>query len=578
MCGILASVGVRDTFHHRLLDSLRKRGPDGLGFWSNARVHLGHTRLRIIGLHSGADEPLENDRFVLVYNGEIYNFLELQHKVEQALGRRLRRVNDAQVLLEAWTLWGHAVLNELEGFWAFVIYDKEARTLTLVRDQLGIKPLYYWHDANGVCVSSMLRTILETVSTRPELDLAALSEYCAYQFTFGDKTFLKQIRKVLPGHRVTVRVDDLSLEDVCYEEIFAPAAAPPRLTDAAWIEETRALLKECVFSSTISDIAFTTTCSGGIDSSAITRITQPEVAYHCNFADPQCNETFFAQRVVQDVPTRLMVVNAQERFNLVERLTDIVEDFDELCIGSVILPLDDLLTQVKRRFKVLLVGSGGDELFGGYVRYQITQGECTHLNYRDLFRQVNKFTDPVRRFEMCHLKGDTSVYAFYDQDVAHGAFRDEFDRCGQGEADPMRTVLRFDARNFLPGLLTIDDRMCGRHSLEGRPSLLHQRLVRHMQQADTTDFMKNGELKYLFKKVLEGILPESVIYRKDKMGFTTPIGDFVNDNADRIREQITTSRFRHLYRLNKFTFTAQTKFSREVFGLLILDLWLNRYL
>lgn len=575
MCGILLSAGVRETFHHRLLDSLRKRGPDGLGFWSNGRVHMGHTRLRIIGLHAGADEPLENDDFVLIYNGEIYNFLEIKERLQRETGVMLAQANDAQVLLAAWTVWGEAVLPMMTGFWAFALYDKKRHRVILVRDQLGIKPLYYWRSAEGICAASMLRTVLESVALPRDLDYDALSEYCVYQFTFGDKTFIKQVKKVLPGHLVTVELDTMVVEERCYEAIFDSPEGEMRRVDGAWLEETRALLKECVLDSTISDTPFTSFCSGGIDSSAITRIAAPEMAYHCNFSDSQCNETFFAQQVVKNTPIRLFTVNAQEHFNLVERLTDIVADFDELCIGSVILPLDNLMEQVKRRYKVVLIGTGGDELFGGYVRYQITMGSCNQNSYRDLFRKVDRLADPADRFEMCHRKGDSDIFSFITPGV-RDAFRNEFAYCHNG-GGLMRTMLRFDARNFLPGLLTIDDRMCGRHSLEGRPSYLHQRLVRHLQQVEAGDFVREGELKKVMKTLVSDVLPDSVVHRPDKMGFTTPVGDFVNRSADQIREQIVNSRFRHLYRLKRVNFTSQTKFSREVFGLLMLDLWLNRY-
>jgi asparagine synthetase B (glutamine-hydrolysing) len=138
-------------------------------------------------------------------------------------------------------------------------------------------------------------------------------------------------------------------------------------------------------------------------------------------------------------------------------------------------------------------------------------------------------------------------------------------------------MLRFDRRFFLSGLLNIDDKMCGRHSLESRPSLLHQRLVRHVNAVQPAELLSNAELKPVLRRVGEGILPRSVLHRTDKMGFTTPIGTFVNASAGRIREQIANSPFRDLYDLKKLSFTAETKFSREIFGLLMLDLWLNEY-
>ncbi|HZU28934.1 MAG TPA: asparagine synthase (glutamine-hydrolyzing) [Bryobacteraceae bacterium] len=574
MCGILATRGIDSPFHHGLVRGLRRRGPDAIGFWADRNLSMAHTRLSIIGLDDLGTQPMEDERHVIAYNGELYNFLEIKNRLLRA-GEVLRGSSDTEVLLHAWTRWGPDILTDLVGFWAFVVYDKKEHKLTLVRDQLGIKPLYYWHNEQFTCVSSLLRTVLDVVGQSPELDFEAMSEYVTYQFTFGDKTFCKHVKKVLPGHYVEIDLNTGALTDTCYEDILNPDDHGTRRMTPELIEETRELLIQCCQQSTISDTSFTSFCSGGMDSSLITSITQPEVAYHCNYSDPDCNETFFAREVVKDLPTRLMVVNAQESFDLIQRLKSIVEDFDELTIGSVILPLDDLLTQVKRRYKVILTGSGGDELFAGYVRYQLAMGQCFQDSYRALYERMRDVPEVADRFEMTHRKGNTKLYAFYDSSVEN-TFRSHFDSCRNGGND-LHTMLTFDRRYFLSGLLNIDDKLCGRHSLESRPSFLHQALVRHVLRINPEDLMARHELKYLLKSVAENILPESVVRRTDKMGFTTPVGTFINSSAHIIREQITGSRFSSLYNLKSVHFTAETKFSRETFGMLMLDLWLNRY-
>jgi len=573
VCGILVASGLDRPFHHRLLRSLKKRGPDEIGFWGDERVQLAHTRLSIIGLDERGTEPLESETHVLVFNGEIYNFNAIADRLRRD-GVKVSGANDAEVLLQAWSHWGARVLPELAGFWAFVVYDKRRGTLTLVRDQFGVKPLYYAVHNGQVVVSSLMKTIAECVPEVRELDYAAISEYCRYQFTFGDKTFFRHVRKVLPGHTVHVDLEAGTVTSEAYEDILAQPTDRARLDDD-WIAETRELMRECVLESTISDTSFTTFCSGGIDSSLITRIAEPELAYHCNYSDPECNETFYAQQVIEGTPERLFVVNAQEQFDLVQRLDDIVGDFDEMSIGSVILPLDDLLAQVRRRYKVILTGTGGDELFAGYVRYQLVLGECYQDSYRALFNRMRHVEGPSARFEMTHSKGDPHLYRFYQPEVEQ-TFHDAFDACLQ-DSTPLEAMLRFDRRYFLQGLLNIDDKMCGRHSLESRPSFLHQRFVRHVNRLDARALLSNGELKPVLRQLAGGILPKSVLHRTDKMGFTTPIGTFVNQSSGRIREQLTASRFRDLYDLRKMNLTAETKFSREVFGLLMLDLWLNRY-
>jgi asparagine synthase (glutamine-hydrolysing) len=575
MCGILVTSATGKPFSHSDLASLRARGPDSIGFWCDRRVNMAQTRLAIIGLDESGTGPIEDDRHVLAFNGEIYNFLEIRRRLETE-GIDLAGANDARVLLAAWTRWGADILPDLAGFWAFVVYDKLSGQLTLVRDQLGVKPLYFALSPEGFYAASMLRTVLEVSHLSPDLDYEAMSEYAAYQMTFGTKTFVRQIRKVPPGSVVVVDPAAGTASTTVYEDILAPPSNMLCDLGSGWIEESRRLLTECVLESTVSDVPYATLCSGGLDSSVLTRIAAPDIAYHCNYSDPDCNETFFARRVVEGTATRLLVVNASESFDLVGKLQDIVEDFDDLSIGSVILPLDDLLGLVKRRYKVILTGTGGDELFGGYTRYQLALGECYQDSYKALFETLRPLTSVADRFEACHRKGHTEYFRFFEPDVEN-TFRKEYDACRMSD-DEGHAMLTFDRRHFLPGLLNIDDKMSARHSLESRPSLLHQRFVRHVNGLSPSVLLGNVELKEVFRRIAEPLLPPAVTRRTDKMGFTTPIGTFVQHSADRIREQLTRSSFSDLYDLRRLHLGAQDKFSRQVFGLLMVDIWLNRYL
>ncbi|MCA0375897.1 MAG: asparagine synthase (glutamine-hydrolyzing) [Gemmatimonadetes bacterium] len=572
MCGILVGVGLDAPFSHRSLAPLRRRGPDQLGFWTDGRVQMGLTRLAIIGLDERAAGPLENATHVLAYNGEIYNFVALRDALSRE-GIVLPGANDAEVLLHAWTRWGAAVLPRLEGFWAFVVYDKVRRTLTCVRDQFGVKPLYLWRGGDRVIVSSLLRSVAETHGPGLALDDEALSAYARYQFTFGGQTFFREVRAVPPGHLLEVPLDGGATRTVCYDDLLGMHGTAP--VTPAWIEDTRALLREGTLASTVSDTPVTTLCSGGLDSTLLTRLVRPDVAYHANYADPDCNETAWAKLAVEDLPTRLFTVNAQEEVALVDRLTSLLEDVDDPAIGAVILPLDDLFAQVRRRYKVVLTGTGGDELFAGYARYLLARGVCPQESYRALHERLRTLPTSAARFEATHVKGDVSLYRFYDPAVER-QFAEAFAACAP-EQGALGAMLRFDRRHFLTGLLTLDDRIAGRHSLEARPSLLHQRLVRQVLAVDPADLLRGDTLKPVLRQLAAPFVPEAIAQRADKMGFTTPIGTFVNQSASAIREQLTTSRFRDRYDLRRLNFTAGSKYAREVFGLLMLDLWLHRY-
>lgn len=561
MCGFLVTVGGSKAFTHRDLSPMKRRGPDGMGFWTDGWVSIGQTRLSVVGLDDRSLAPIENSRYVLAFNGEIYNFLSISRSVTG-----LPATSDTQVLLDAWTIMGPKILPMLEGFWSFAVFDKQAQTLTICRDQFGVKPLYY-SCLDGFVASSTLAPLLATLRSKPELNTGAMSEWARYQIVPSGRTFFHGVHKLPPGEILTWKVDTGEITTVqAYENIWA-AQGDVKPT-AKWIDEAREILRDAVDDAATSDIAVTSTCSGGLDSSLVTRLLAPEVAYHGNFQDASCNETTWAQAAVDGIDTRLMVTNCREDFDLVERLDSLVEDFDELAVGSAILPIDDVFGQVTRRFKVCLLGTGGDELFSGYSRYQMSLGVCPQESYRAAFTRLGPIANSSvwQRFESCHVKGDTSLYKFYDPGCRVNFME-------QNVGSGLGAMLRFDRKVFLEALLTIDDRIGGRHGIEGRPALLHQRFVRRTLELDPAEL--GG--KRVLREIARGILPDAVIDRQDKMGFTVPIGPMVNANASRIREALSSSRFRDLYNLRRLSFTAETMYSREVFGLLELDCWLRRY-
>lgn len=516
MCGWLIAVGL-GPISHETLGPLRRRGPDGIGFWTDGRVTIAHARLAIVGVDAAGTEPLSRGRFVIAWNGEAYNYDRRCH-------------TDAHWLLEG--------PREVEGFGALAVYDRVSGAIRLERDALGVKPLYFWADGERFAASSMIQPLLDLGCPR-DLDMTAIGQYARYQLTWGGRTFFRHIRKVEPGERLTREADGtwgIELRDDVWHQ------TDDKVPDERWIEETRELLVRCVHEATVGDVPFTTTCSGGLDSSAVTAILRPGRAYHANFSDPDCNETRYAKLV--GVP--LMVTNARqhEGQGLIDALRSLVEDFDELGVGSVILPLDDLFAQVKRRYKVVVTGTGGDELFAGYARYALAHG-----------REVPGYEKHQGDW---HEKGGAGWYRF------------------ETPQRPPSDPLDFDRRVFLPALLNIEDKIGGRHGIEARPALLHQKLVRRIMTLDQ-DKLVQDELKWLGKILMRGIIPDAIVDRADKKGFPTPIGKMVNSASSAIRDQIMTSRFRKMYDLGKVRFTAQGPWSRETFGLLLLDLWLNRY-
>ena len=596
MCGFVVRTGFDSPWSDEYVEALRSRGPDASGFWRDDAIEIGHSLLSNMGDPGEGIQPKANERYVLSLNGLVTNHAELACQLRKKNGTgpvNKPAKNDATTLLDLWSDRGEAVLPDLAGFWAFVVYDRAARTLTLVRDQFGAKPLYYWSDGRRFCAASTIKTLLCVIGFVPELNFQVLAEYARYQLSFDENTFFHGIRRVLPGHLIRFKLSNGDINDHCWEDIFAPAEplASQRdgvnsgdtrsdMPDALWIEEARELLETGVRQYTLGRRPWTVLTSGGIDSTIVTRITQPTEAFHSHFNHPACNELSFARAAIKGTSSRLVEVQASEEFDLVERLDSIIEDFDDPVVGSVILPLDELLTRVARNHQVVLTGTGGDELFGGYARYALAQGRAVQTSYGDLERRMATQTRLADRFEMTHHKGECSWYRF-DTRPARRSFDAAFETCyspGLGGADAeLDAMLRFDRRHFLPGLLNIDDRISGRHGVESRPAMLNQHFVRKVNRVPIQAIFHDGPVKGLLRHVGAPYLPSHIDQRTDKMGFTTPIGDFVQQSADSISQQLKESPFRHLYSLPEGPLPAHKLYSREAFGLLMMDLWLNRY-
>lgn len=561
MCGFIALAGsiAHGPISHRVLGRLRRRGPDGQGFWVGRNVVLAHARLDVIAPGDEGLQPVEYFNWALAFNGEIYNWMQLRKRGERT---------DSAVLLRMFAESGVEALKQLHGFWAFAAVDGIGR-VHLVRDQLGIRPLYYARTGSGLVAASTLRAVVENLPQRPSYDDEAMSEWARYQLVFGDHTFFRGVKRVMPGHAVVYDPKSNVLIDEEYEDIWRTGDVAP---DEAWVMEAQEILIDSVSEATTSDVSFASTCSGGLDSSVVTRLAEPQVAYHGNYSGPEFNETQWARAVVEGTKTRLFVHNSNETPDLCSTLVDLVQDQDDLSVGSVVLPLDELMQAVKTRYSVLLLGTGGDELFGGYARLELAVGKCSQSAYFDAFQRMAHLKTVEQRYESQHAKGSGKLFKFYDDDAArHG-----FDSMCDWDQPRDTAMLGFERRVFLPALLTIDDRISGRHGVEGRPALLHQAFVRHVAQVSPSALLAGG-LKSVARRVFESFLPRAVLMREDKKGFPTPVGAMVNANSAYIREWITSSPHSDLYDLSKVRWTTENPYDRTLFGLLQLDAWLRSW-
>ena len=375
MCGIAGwllsnpACGVDDL--RRMLDALRHRGPDDTGTHIEEEfgVALGHNRLSIIDLSPGGHQPMVNpaNGEVLTFNGEIYNFRELRASLE-AKGYRFRSESDTEVLLLAFAAWGPECVRHIRGMFAFAIWRPKDSALFLFRDPMGIKPLYYWEPpGGGIVFASELKAFLEFPGFHPSLDRRAIGQFLEFGYTFEDeRTILNGVNKLPPGHLLRIRAN----EKPELERYFRPAiASDPTIKSDDVEKELHATLDEVTAQHLVADVPVGLLLSGGLDSSLIAALAARQTkvrTFTMGFAHSELDERVQARRVAHHIGSEHeeIVITPQE---VMDNLETTIACFDDLFADWGTISTRLLYRKCRERgIKVVLVGEGADELFGGY--------------------------------------------------------------------------------------------------------------------------------------------------------------------------------------------------------------------
>ncbi len=556
MCGLCGVVELGRPSQRepvdRMLDELAHRGPDGRGVFAEESVCLGHLRLAIIDLSDAGLEPFasDDDRLQLVFNGEIYNYIELRDEL-RAKGHVFYTETDTEVLLAGYREWGRRCVERFNGMWAFAIWDRERRTLFASRDRLGIKPLYYLLDGSRLAFASEPWVL---GSRTP--NLRAVRDYVEQGYLDqGDETFFAGVRRLPPAHSFEFGPHGLHVERYWTIE----PTDPP--TDAA--EAVRETFLDAVRLQLRADVPVGTCLSGGIDSSAIA----VAVAHHGHdhqktvtayFDDAGFDERPYAEAVVRrtNADAHWVTFTAGD---LVENLPAIVQAQGEPFGSTSICAGWYVMREAKRAgLTVMLDGQGGDELFAGYRAY---------FGYRlsDLLRsgRVAEAGAELRAF--AHVNGPrwaaVALVNPHVPDRVRLAARARLRGCnslatpelralppangGNGSAFPDR-LRRYQqlvlSQRGLPELLRYEDRNSMAHSLEARVPLLDHRLVELAFSLPGDELIRRGETKSVLRRAITDLLPPEVAKRRDKLGFVTPEGRFLRAELGALAADVFSSR------------------------------------
>ena len=552
MCGLVAflqdSAVTPLPVARRALDSLRHRGPDACGEWLDGDVFLGHRRLSIIDLHTGQQPMHSSDgRYVIVFNGEIYNYRELRDalRLDQSV---FRTQSDTEVILEGYRRWGSAVVEKLNGMFAFVIWDRTRRAAFGARDRLGIKPLCWAMKDGALIVASTLEPF-GVLGSFDQIDPVAVRDLMTFDYIAAPRTIRKGIRKLEPGSRFHWQP---GASEPSIERYWTPPPADAGLC-APGEDELEELLHRAVSRQMVSDVPIGVFLSGGVDSSLLVALmarhsSRPVKTYTVAFAEADVDESAIANRVAAEFGTEHSVLRAEELGP--ETLQQLIGDLDEPFCDPALVPLYALSRLTREHVKVALCGDGADEVFGGYEKYLMGQETTRQLPFSTLLQGSLKAV-PWRPRGMGHFYsrtltshqriqysysryGDFPVFRkdlgqLFSDDFRHDAcvaqFFEPWDRHGLKHGGPLDTdvLMRADLQTYLSeNCLVKTDRASMLASLEVRVPYLDELVLDRILPLEANKKIVNGQLKALLQPLARRLLPQ-VVWDRPKHGFNVPV-------------------------------------------------------
>lgn len=622
MCGIAGAVALNGMPIPELAKRLKAmsaliahRGPDGEGVWTepNHLAGIAHRRLAIIDLSNEAHQPMESPLgHVVAFNGEIYNYRELRSRHEGA-GRRFRSHSDTETILAEYERFGAVSIEHLRGMFAIALWDPGERSMFLARDRFGIKPLYY-AAVDGVLYfaseAKALLPFLRSITT----DATALAEYLTFQYTIGEHTLFEGIKQLLPGHYITIRDGQVSVRkywDAQYVPDFSRSHAD-------FVDELRALLGDSISAHLVSDVEVGSYLSGGLDSSLLALLAAKESGhglqgFHGRFVEfPGYDESQYAQAVARDMSGNLHIRDITA-LDFRDSIRDVIYHLDFPVAGPGAFAQYMVSEMAATHLKVVLGGQGGDEVFGGYVRYLVAYLEqClraaiddTYRNghfvvtlesiipnlpvlqeYRPLmaefwrdglfgelddrfFRLINRRSDMGSEFhwdalDMAGVRSSFDAIFSSPENVGHEAYFDK--------------MTHFEFKTLLPALLTVEDRMSMAHGLESRVPILDHPLIEFAATIPADVKFKNGQLKHLLREAFIQHFPHELANRRDKMGFPVPLREWLSGPLAAFGQEIVTSLaeserpFVNGAAVAAGQLTAG-RYSRKTWAMMSLELW-----
>lgn len=639
MCGIAGYASKNETAAQlekccrSMTESLFRRGPDGSGIWvdGTASVSLGHRRLSIIDLSKCGAQPMSSrsGRFIASYNGEIYNFRELRSALESK-GVRFKGGSDTEVMVEACELYG--VCNAVKmftGMFAISIWDRKEKKLYLVRDRVGIKPIF-WGKENGRFVfASELKAIRANPHWKAELDMGSVSDFICNSFISVPRSIYRNVRKLRPGHILEYSPETGEVKEYAYWSLLDTLSGPKKnfKNSGDAVCELEALIKDSVKIRMISDVPFGAFLSGGIDSSLVVALMQSQSlskirTFSIGFAEESYNESHYASNVAKYVGTdhSEILLTSDDAFKLVPGIPDI---YDEPMADSSQLPTTLLSSYTRKNVTVALSGDGGDELFAGYDKYydiglplraffyglpspvgallkcalaalRIARGDSflermlksRHFSVYKL-RQVSELLSreyPLAAYIVSPniflakdvVKGFKMPHGEYDFDLKKPMFESIFQAIQYYET----------THSMVDDILVKVDRASMFSSLEVRVPILDHRIVEFAFSIPSDLKYRDNMRKWILKQVLFKYVPKE-FFERNKAGFVIPLNEWICGKLrPLISDSLSEERIRRIGLFNSGAvskilsrhFSGMQNYSKLIWNMFVFDMWYARWM
>lgn len=633
MCGIAGFVDFDHQLGHSdvvcMADALTHRGPDDAGYElyrrEEADVGFGHRRLAILDLSSAGHQPMHRGSLSIVFNGEIYNFLEIREEL-RALGYSFSSDCDTEVILLAFQQWGPGAVQRFIGMYAFAIYDDRSGRVYLFRDRPGVKPLYYYVDASRLLFGSELKALAACSRFPREIDHGALQAYLQYGYVPAPYSIYQNTRRLKPGHYLTVDLKSRRVAEQPYWDVVDFYNKPNEsMSDDEAADKLEDLLKSAFEYRLVADVPVGVFLSGGIDSTVVAALlqhqhTEPIKTFTIGFHEQDYNEAVFAKEIAAYLGT-----DHHELYCTTKEAVDILPQipfyYDEPFSDSSAIPTILVSRMAKEKVKVALSADAGDETFAGYGKYPRALSYFRRFSWMPSMisqplaafmgsvpPEAIPFSERVRNFPNRYNKvreiikaGDPvavlkhKAHAFTDERLAQlmpgfvDSYRTAFDdyRRFESHVPELNKLLATDYQTYMvDDVLVKVDRATMSTSLEGRDPLLDHRIIEFAARLPAEQKLRDGESKFLLKKVLYRHVPRHLMERP-KMGFSVPVAEwFKNELKEYLLHYIDETRLKRegifdpkpliAYR-DRYLSGAHTTF-RQLWTLLMFEMWYEQWI